>query len=440
MQELLLVSTFGFVTGIFVGLIPAVGPFLTMVILYPLLVTFEPMSIVLFYVAMLTAANFSGSVTGVLFGVPGETNSVVSAQLGFKYSARGHGSYALALTALGSWLSATFAILILVFGIVVLSDQGWIYSSKVQAFVFAIVYMLMITSVNAFIQVLLGSFLACIGYSDMWGEKTIFGVSYLAEGLSFLPVATAIVIIPFLYREVYVRDPKSLPDVNGKPAKVLTVVSRWWRQKWAWVRSMATGTFIGLIPGIGTVIVGNASYFIEKKFGNLPGRLLLSAESANNSSAVSSLIPLLCFGIPITLSEAMLVTLLAERHSIVNLNWFSAENAAAGISNLSLIYLVLFIAGTVSLAVCWYMAGYLGKIVMKHLKKIFWIVIGVLMCAMIYAGIEENKLWLDLVTFVLLLPVGVLLRKYNTQTLLLAFLLFATSSRQFYQFWQLLGI
>ena len=203
---------------------------------------------------------------------------------------------------------------------------------------------------------------------------------------------------------------------------------------------MVVGTFVGLIPGIGTVIVGNASYFIEKKFGNHPSRLLLSAESANNSSAVSSLIPLLCFGIPITLSEAILVTMLAERHSIVNLNWFSAENTVAGITNLSLIYLVLFIAGTLALGICWYMAGYFGKMVMSHLKSIFWAVIAVLMIAMVYAGIEENKLWIDLTTFFVLLPIGVLLRKYNTQTLLLAFLLFATSSRQFYQFWQLIGI
>jgi putative tricarboxylic transport membrane protein len=231
MEEIIIVSIFGFVTGIFVGLIPAVGPFLTMVILYPLLVTFDPMNIVLFYVTMLTAANFSGSVTGVLFGVPGEANAVVSAQLGFKYSARGHGSYALAMTALGSWLSATFAVIILVFGIVFLSDQGWIYSSKVQAIVFVVVYLLMLNSFNAFIQILLGSFLACIGYSDMWGETTIFGVSALAQGLSFLPVATAIVIIPFLYREVYVRDPKALPNISGRPANVMMVLKRFWRQK-----------------------------------------------------------------------------------------------------------------------------------------------------------------------------------------------------------------
>jgi putative tricarboxylic transport membrane protein len=352
MEEIIIVSIFGFVTGIFVGLIPAVGPFLTMVILYPLLVTFDPMNIVLFYVTMLTAANFSGSVTGVLFGVPGEANAVVSAQLGFKYSARGHGSYALAMTALGSWLSATLAIIILIYGIVFLSDQGWIYSSKVQSVVFAVVYLLMLTSFNAFLQILIGSFLACIGYSDMWGEATIFGVSALAQGLSFLPVATAIVIIPFLYREVYIRDPKALPNISGKPAGVIMVVKRFWKQKLSWLRSMFTGTFVGLIPGIGTVIVGNASYFIEKRFGQHPGRLLLSAESANNASAVSSLIPLLCFGIPITLSEAMLVTLLAERHSIVNLNWFSAENIATGLSNLELIYIMLFLAGTFSLVLC----------------------------------------------------------------------------------------
>jgi TctA family transporter len=438
MEQLIISSMIGLVTGIFVGLMPAVGPFLTMIILYPFLLSLDPMSIVLFYVAMLTATNFSGSVTGVLFGVPGENNSVISSQLGFKYSARGYGAYALALTALGSWLSATVAILMLVFGLYALSDAGWIYSAKVQALVFGIVYALMLNSKNAFLQVVLGSFLAAIGYSDIWGEALIFGVSSLSEGLSFLPVATAIVIIPFLYKEVYVRDPKKLPSLSGRPANALIVISRWWRQRWAWVRSTITGTLFGLLPGIGTVIVGNASYFVEKKVSRLPGKLLLSAESANNSSAVSSLIPLLCFGIPITLSEAMLVTLLAEKHSIINLNWFTAANVETGISNLNLIYIVLFVASTISLIVCWYMAGYLGKLIMNNLRRIFWFVIAVLMAAMVYAGIDENKLWLDLITFVTLLPIGVLLRHYNTQTLLLSFLLFDTSSRVFFNFQQII--
>ena len=62
--------------GILVGLIPALGASLMMLLLYPFLLKFEPAIIILFYAVMVNARDFSGSVSAIGFGLCGEMNSI----------------------------------------------------------------------------------------------------------------------------------------------------------------------------------------------------------------------------------------------------------------------------------------------------------------------------------------------------------------------------
>jgi len=56
---------------------------------------------------------------------------------------------------------------------------------------------------------------------------------------------------------------------------------------------------------------------------------------------------------------------------------------------------------------------------------------------MIWQGISEYRLVLDLATFLLLLPLGFWLQKYPTHPLLLSFLIFDSSAESLYGFLQL---
>lgn len=434
-DSLILSGVVGTVAGIITGLLPAIGPFLMMILAYPILQGLPTTDIVVFYSTMLIASNFSGSVTGILFGIPGENNSVVSSEVGFKLSKRGHGSYALASTAWGSWLASITTVILMLSMIEWFSNTTFFYSSRTQALVLAIIYIIMLFTRHGVWLVLIGSLLAAIGYNDQWGSSTMFGISALANGINFLPVACAITLIPMLYRELL---NKTITPTGVKQfPSVSYVLMRWWIQRWTWVRSLASGFFLGLLPGIGTVIVGNVSYVLEKKFSSSPTKQLLSAESSNNASAISSLIPLVCFGIPITLSEAILVNLLAEKNAIISFTWFQ-HIYAWGMTRLEWTYFMIVVSATISLFVCWKLAPKLSRLVMINNQWLFWILTSILMSTVIALGLQNGSLLLDLLTILFLIPLGIYFRHTNTQILLLAFLLFDTSSTVFYNYYQLL--
>jgi len=79
-------------------------------------------------------------------------------------------------------------------------------------------------------------------------------------------------------------------------------------------RGSILGFFIGLLPGPSAVISSFVSYSLEKKVAKDPDRFgqgavegVVGPESANNSAAIATLIPLLTLGIPFGPSSAVLL-------------------------------------------------------------------------------------------------------------------------------------
>ena len=70
----------GIIAGIIFGIIPGAGPFLAIATLYPFLATFDAISIFIFYVSLLITTNYTNSVTGILYGIPGDAAAVTTAR------------------------------------------------------------------------------------------------------------------------------------------------------------------------------------------------------------------------------------------------------------------------------------------------------------------------------------------------------------------------
>ena len=62
--------------GILVGLIPTMGVTMTLILLYPLLLLFDPIILIVFYAILTNARDFSGSVSAINLGLLGETTSI----------------------------------------------------------------------------------------------------------------------------------------------------------------------------------------------------------------------------------------------------------------------------------------------------------------------------------------------------------------------------
>ena len=62
--------------GLLVGLMPALGATLLLILMYPFLVTFDVATLIMFYAIVVGARDFSGSVSALNFGLLGEVTSV----------------------------------------------------------------------------------------------------------------------------------------------------------------------------------------------------------------------------------------------------------------------------------------------------------------------------------------------------------------------------
>ena len=95
---------------------------------------------------------------------------------------------------------------------------------------------------------------------------------------------------------------------------IFPTLQDWSQAKWAIVRGTVIGFFLGILPGGGAILSSFVAYAIEKKCSKTPelfGTGLIEGvaapESANNSAAQSSFIPLLTLGIPSNVVMAMLL-------------------------------------------------------------------------------------------------------------------------------------
>lgn len=426
--------------GLAVGILPGIGPTVCMVLAYPFLATVDPFLAILFYVNMVIASQFSGSVTSVVYGVPGENTSFVASTLGFKYTVRSHGQYALAITSLGSAIASILALAVVFLLFDTIKDQTFFYSSKTQTAILILVYLSLIMAGrdrwSGVLQLMLASGLALIGYNEIYTTSFTFGIDALISGLAWMPVVMAVMVIPGLYHELWKSQDRQRQgiSINHGYKKILRRANRF---KISILRSSSFGIMFGLIPGIGTVAVSSAAYFFEKIWTRQPSKLLLAAENSNNSAVVASLVPLLAFGIPINTSETLLIELLQTKNTIINMEWFlSPVTSSSEITKMTFLFLAMAATSILAMLFCWQWVKILIKTYVVDTKVLFALITVILMCAMVYQSLTSGRLMLDMITFLLLLPLGWAWRGKNVMTFMISFVIFDYSSKIFTNFLQ----
>src|ERR671915_882123 len=94
----------GVTLGTFVGVLPGVGPALTVAMLLPLTVKLDPTGALIMFAGIYFGAMFGGSTTSILLNTPGESASVMAAVEGNPMARSGRGAQALAAAAIGHFI------------------------------------------------------------------------------------------------------------------------------------------------------------------------------------------------------------------------------------------------------------------------------------------------------------------------------------------------
>src|SRR5687767_11967100 len=99
----------GCAVGTAIGVLPGLGPAVTVAMLLPITSQVEPTASMIFFAGIYYGAMYGGSTTSILLNTPGETGTMVTALEGFKMAKSGRAGAALATAAIGSFVAGTIA-------------------------------------------------------------------------------------------------------------------------------------------------------------------------------------------------------------------------------------------------------------------------------------------------------------------------------------------
>ena len=146
MNELIAVST-GLFAGTITGIVPGAGVMVAMIIATPLLMSFDVIQLLLFYMSLASMVQFTGTIPAVYLGVPGETNSLPAVIEGTKFNKRKMAKLAIGISAIGSVLGSFVAVAITFTLLTVLISHMTVFFSndtKFYLYIFVIAFCLLV--------------------------------------------------------------------------------------------------------------------------------------------------------------------------------------------------------------------------------------------------------------------------------------------------------
>ena len=109
----LLFALVGVLLGTAVGVLPGIGPAMTVALLLPITYVLEPTAAFIMFAGIYYGGMYGGSTTSILLNTPGESSSIMTALEGNKMAKAGRGAAALGTAAIGSFVAGTIATLLL---------------------------------------------------------------------------------------------------------------------------------------------------------------------------------------------------------------------------------------------------------------------------------------------------------------------------------------
>jgi putative tricarboxylic transport membrane protein len=402
--------------GVISGLLPGVGNFLLLLIATPFLLGFDPISLIICYVALVSISQYIGSVPAVLYGVPGEASSFPAVVESKRLHDADQVSEAISGAAFGSFIGGLTVALCCYFLLEYIELIKYFFSTKlfVAIIVFALIIVCFVSGKNLILNFCLvgfGLLLGLIGFNSFINKSFLtFDSPHLYGGLPFLLVSIFLYALPQLYQNFDSKRNNFINDTAGLKVYIPNILTS--------ALNSILGFVGGLFPGLTTILSSYLAYFVSKFFTNDPVKHIVSSETANNSGAFSQLLPLLLFGIPLLSSEAYLLTLL-------EIKGFDVLDVSFSSLFMTISYSFILI-NFIGLMLAWPLAKQVSLIYSFDFKIIFVFLGYLLVFISFYIGYLNNSIYFYILTMLGLLPLTLLLRNINTMPLIFAFLLHDT--------------
>ena len=312
-------AAIGVLIGTAVGVLPGIGPALTVALLLPVTFKLDPGGSLIMFAGIYYGGMYGGSTTAILLNAPGEAASVVTALEGNRMARAGRGGPALATAAIGSFVAALLATAGLAFLSPILVDVAvrfgpWDYFGLMLIAFVTVSATFGDSPLRGLTSLAIGLWLGLVGIDQLTGQARLtFGVPNLLDGIEVTTLAVGLFAIGETLHVAarHLFKPEKPIPVKGS---LWMTRSDWRRSLLPWLRGTAIGFPIGALPAGGAEVPTFLSYNVERKLARHPEEFghgaiegVAGPEAANNAAAAGTLVPLLTLGLPTSATAAVML-------------------------------------------------------------------------------------------------------------------------------------
>ena len=310
---------FGIAIGFAVGILPGLGGSVTLALMLPFTFDMQPVEAFAFLLGMLSVTATTGDITSILFGVPGEVISAALVVDGHPMAKLGEAGRALGAALTSSLIGALLGAFALAAAIPIIRPLVLSFGSPefFMLTLLGITFVAALSSGNVVKGLIgggLGLMFATVGLDPQSGiQRYTFGQLHFWDGIGLVPVAVGLFAIPEIVDLAMKGSSIAEKDV-GKLGGVMQGVKDTFRHFWLTIRCSLVGTFAGIIPGLGGSVAQWLAYAHavqsssgKERFGKGAIEGVLGPGAANNSKEGGNLITTVAFGVPSSVSMAILL-------------------------------------------------------------------------------------------------------------------------------------
>jgi putative tricarboxylic transport membrane protein len=308
----------GVFIGVGVGAMPGLTATTGIALMLPLTFTLGQAASLGLLIGMYKGAVYGGSISAISFATPGTPEAAATVFDGHKMMQQGKGRKAL-LMALYASVTADFlsdVITILVAPLLALIALKFGPSERFWLMVLAVCLLGALSGAHlakGMLSAAIGLYIGTMGTDPISSvSRNTFGLWWLSDGVHLIPLVVGIFAMGAMLEKAVelMRESRKVQELGGVVRELLTVrgegltfreYASCWREMGI---GLGVGTFVGMLPGLGSTVGAFLSYGIAKQAfprkqigtGRLEG--IAAAESGNNATVGPTLVPLLAFGIP----------------------------------------------------------------------------------------------------------------------------------------------
>ena len=300
----------GVTLGTFIGVLPGLGPMVTIGMLLPITYYLDPTSAIIMLAGIYYGSQYGNSTASILLNLPGTSAGAVTCLDGYPMAQQGRAGAALFLTTIASFMGSCIGILVLVglapaLASLALAFGPSEYFALMLLGLVAAAVLVKDTVIKGLIAVLLGLLLGLVGLDINSGvPRFTFGIMNLMDGVELVPIATGIFGVAVIMASA--GRPVETPPKTRMGWRSMSPGKGEMRQSlFPIFRGAGLGSALGVLPGAGPTVSTFISYAVEKRVAKDPSRFgkgavegITGPEASNNAASQTGFVPTLTLGVP----------------------------------------------------------------------------------------------------------------------------------------------